>query len=809
MKQKIFIAAAMLLLPIWLSAQFKIYGKVSDRESGAPLPHAHITIEKTHISVFSDMQGKFAIKNLQAGSYTLTCSYMGYTTFNSEINLNNDFEVSILMEYASTLSDEVIIRATRSSETAPITQTNINKKAIEHLNLGQDLPILLKTTPSVIFTSDAGTGIGYTGINIRGSDPTRINITINGIPMNDSESHSVYWVNIPDIVSSVENIQIQRGVGTSTNGAASFGASINLQTNALNDKPYAELSNSIGSFNTIKNTIRMGTGLLSNKWAFDARMSQISTDGYIDRAFSNLNSYYLSAGYYGHKNIVKFIHFSGKEKTYQAWYGAPKDSLKTNRTFNPAGLYYDNNGAIQYYDNETDNYQQDYYQIHYSHQLNRNITFNAAAHLTYGRGYYEQFKQQEKFSKYELPNVIIGNDTIKKTNLIRQRWLDNYFYGTTYSLNYNSFSNLSLILGGAYNIYDGVHFGEIIWADISQNINKGHRYYENNAYKTDLNNFIKLNYALNKFNFMGDLQYRHITYDFLGKAIISNNIEDLQQYAVYNFINPKAGVTYQINHQNNIYGFWGIANREPVRDDFTSSTSQSRPLHETLNNIELGYKRNHKKYTFGLNTYLMLYKNQLVLTGEINDVGDYTRKNIDGSYRRGLEVECSYEISEMFSVALNFTYSQNKIKDYTEHYDVYDENWEWTGNQSINYKNTNISFSPEIIAGGILNIKPISNLNISLLNKYVGHQYIDNTSNKNRMLAPYFVSDINLSYFIGLQKIKGIELVLMVNNLSNCMYVSNAWVYNGIINNGAPIALSDGYFPQAGRHFLGGINFKF
>jgi len=809
MKKYLLSLTALCFLPFMAFSQYKISGKVTDKLSETNLPYATISIENTHIVVLSNVNGAFEIRNVSEGTYKLKCTFIGYSTYLADIHVNKDVNQQIELEPSITLTDEFIVRATRSTDQTPIAQSIITKNEVQSMNLGQDLPFLINQTPSVVTTSDAGAGIGYTGIRIRGSDATRVNVTVNGIPINDSESHSMYWVDMPDIISSVENIQIQRGVGTSTNGAGAFGASINLQTNILNSERYAELSNAVGSFNSMKNTISFGTGLLPCKWAFDGRMSRIVSDGYIDRASSNLNSYYLSAGYYGKKDILKLIHFSGKEKTYQAWNGVPKDSLLTNRTFNSAGLYTGSDGQIKYYENETDNYQQDYFQIHYSHQFNRHFTFNAAGHLTNGKGYYEQYKQDDKFSKYDLPEVVVGNDTIDRTDIIRQLWLDNKFYGATYSLNYNSFANFSAIFGGAYNKYDGQHYGEIIWAEISKNIPAGFRYYNNLGYKTDLNNFIKINYQWRNINFFADMQHRRITYTFMGKAFVDNDIADVEQVAVFNFLNPKAGLTLQLNPQNSIYGFWGVANREPVRDDFTQSTSDSRPKAETLNNFEFGYKRNEKRYLLGANVFLMNYKNQLVLTGEINDVGDYTRKNIDGSYRAGLELEGNVIITKFLTWGVNLTYSQNKIKNYKEYYDVYDSNIDWIGTDSVLYENTNISFSPELIAGSIINIKPYKGFNIDLMSKYVGEQYIDNTSNKDRMLDAYLVNDIKLSYNCHIKFFKEAELTFLINNVLDQKYVSNAWVYNGIVNASAPVAIEDGYFPQAGRNYLIGLNLKF
>ncbi len=809
MKKLIIVAVLTCVLPLWIAAQSVIKGKVTDKEDGSSLPYAHITVENTMLVAFSDAGGTFKIQNLSEGRHTIKCSFVGYKTFSQEIDVKGTQELNIVLEKSEVLADEVIIRATRTGEQTPVAHSNLNRQQIAQINLGQDLPVLLNSTPSVVMTSDAGAGVGYTGIKIRGSDGTRINITINGIPINDSESHGVWWVNMPDIVSSVENIQIQRGVGTSTNGAGAFGGTINMLTNILNPESYAGVFGSYGSFNTSKKTVSFGSGLLNSKWVFDGRLSQIHSDGYTDRSLTDLSSYYLSGGYYGKKNIIKLIHFSGKEKTYQAWYGVPKDSLSTNRTFNPAGIYYDNNNMVQYYKNETDNYQQDHYQLHYALNINHNLTFNAAAHYTYGRGYYEQYREDDAFEDYNLPNPVIGNDTLPKTDFIRRRWLDNRFYGTTYALSYNSFSNLSLIAGGGYNRYEGNHFGEIIWAGIAQDIPMGKRYYDNDALKTDWNNYVKLNYSFKRFNIFADVQQRHITYSFLGKELIDNAVEDVQQDVVFNFINPKAGLNYDINGQNTVYGFWGVANREPVRDDFVASSATSRPKHETLNNFEVGYKRHAQKYTAGINVYLMNYKNQLVLTGEINDVGDYTRKNMAESYRRGIEAEAGIIFGKIARWNFNVTYSQNRLKNFTEYYDVYDANFDWTGTDSVTYSNTHIAFSPEIIAGSVFTVIPFKSFSCDIISKYIGPQYIDNTSSKDRMLEPYFINDLKLSYSFSKFAHTSVEFVLLINNLLDVDYISNAWVYNAIVDNSAPKAVSDGYFPQAGRHYLAGVNIKF
>ncbi|MFW5725901.1 MAG: TonB-dependent receptor, partial [Bacteroidota bacterium] len=558
------LVTAYLVVPAF--AQHSLTGTVRDASDGTALPGANVVIDGTFKGAHTSSDGVFSIKGLENGNYTIEVSYLGYQEQVIEVEMKGDTSIEVELERSSVLTQEVVVRATRADNRTPSARSDVSKEFIRSNNLGQDLPFLLTLTPNLITTSDAGAGIGYTWMNIRGSDYSRINVTINGIPVNDAESHGVWWVNMPDIASSTENIQIQRGVGTSTQGAASFGATVSLQTTQLHDDPYAELFTSAGSFNTLRNTVSFGTGLMNNNWSFDGRLSSVTSDGYIDRSFSDLNSFYLSGGYYGNNTAVKAILFSGKEKTYQAWYGVPGNVIDTARTFNPAGLFYNDQGERQFYDNETDNYQQDHYQLHLTHQFNPSWVGNTSFHYTYGRGYYEQYRQNEPFSTYGLPNVVIQDSVLTTTDLIRQRWLDNHFYGLTYSLNYNGFDRLQGIFGGGYNIYDGDHFGEIIWASLAKNFNKDHRYYENDARKQDFNTFLKLNYELSDGLYIfGDLQYRNIVYDFEGLGMINNEVVPLDQRAVFHFSNPKAGMLYDITSAHQTYLFFGISNREPVR----------------------------------------------------------------------------------------------------------------------------------------------------------------------------------------------------------------------------------------------------
>lgn len=702
--------------------------------------------------------------------------------------------------------DEVNVNALRASEKTPMTFTNLSEEEIDQQNLGQDLPYLLSTMPSVVTTSDAGAGVGYTGFRVRGSDPTRVNVTINGIPLNDSESQGVWWVNMPDFASSIENIQIQRGVGSSTNGASAFGATINLKTDGLNTKAYALSNNTVGSFKTLKNNVEFGTGLLNGKFTFDGRLSRITSDGYIDRATSDLKSFYLSGAYYGSDELLKGIVFSGKERTYQAWNGVPLNYLENDslRTFNSYT-----------YENEVDNYGQTHYQLHYTKQLNNNSNYNLSFHYTKGAGYYEQYKASESFSDYGFSEIIIQDDTINETDLIRRKWLDNDFYGTVFSYN-TSIDNMDLTFGGAWNTYTGKHYGEVIWAQYASDSELGHIYYDNDATKDDFNVYTKLNYQYNdKLSLYADLQRRTIDYTFIGFDQEGNNVE---QSADFDFFNPKFGVFYQMNRNRSAYASFAVANKEPNRNDFVESSPDSRPQHETLFDTELGYKINGNKLQFGINAYYMVYENQLVLTGQINDVGAYTRTNIDYSERKGIEVEAAYVISEKLKWVGNATFSENKIANFTEYVD----NWDTWGQETIHYEDTDISFSPDLIWASTFSYELNDHLNAQFISKYVGDQYIDNTSSQERMLEAYLVHNARLSVNINSKVFKTAKITFQANNLLEDKYSNNAWIYRFISDGYDPRpddpyvnANSEGgydmagYFPQAGRNYLLGISLGF
>lgn len=794
-------------------SQFSISGTIKDSLS-EPIPGATVRIVKTYKGVNSDNNGFYKLKNLEAGTYNIEVTFIGYQTVQKTINLSKDEVVDFELKNSNQTLDEFVVEGTRVGENSPIAHTNISSKQFEKNNLGQDIPFLLQNSVSMVSTSDAGAGVGYTGFRLRGSDATRINVTINGVPINDAESQGVYWVNMPDFASSTENIQIQRGVGSSTNGAGAFGGSVNMQTNVLKEKAYGELSTSYGSFNTQKYTAKMGTGLLNGKWAFDGRASYIGSDGYIDRATSDLKSYYLSGGYYGKKTIIKAIHFAGHENTYQSWWGTPEsrvtgnkmamethasnnglDSAQTHNLLNSGRTY-----NYYEYDNEVDNYNQDHYQLHVSNQFNEKLSGNIALHYTYGRGYFEQFREQDGFSDYGMNDLVVGNDTISSTDLIRRRWLDNHFYGVVYNLKYQT-TKLNVVLGGGYNQYDGDHFGEIIWAQYANTSNIRDRYYDNNGFKTDMNTYLKLDYLIGeKLTAFADLQIRVVDYSTKG---IDSDLRALSIDTNFTFFNPKAGASYQVSKKFRAYASVAVGNREPVRNDFIDNAANAQPKHETLIDYEFGVDYKTKKVYLQSNFYYMDYTNQLVLTGELNDVGSTIRTNVDKSYRAGVELIAQLLVSKRVQVNFNTTLSQNKINNFTEVLYDYTNGFDIIEND---YSNTDIAFSPSVISAIGIEYVPIKSLNLMLQGKYVGDQYLDNTSNAYRRIDAYYTVDARVSYTLFPKKMNELTLNLLVNNITNNLFSSNGYTYSYIYGD---LITENFFYPQAGTNFLIGLTAKF
>lgn len=808
MQKNIFLLFIILLTPWLLRAQISLTGNISSQDNHQPLTGANVILGEAFMATTSDNGGNFSFKNLKPGVYTLKVSFVGFKSLKMQVALTKSKHINIVLKPTSYLSDEVIISATRVSASSPTTHENISGKTLNKSNMGQDLPYLLKMTPSLVVSSDAGAGVGYTGMRIRGVDLTGINVTLNGVPVNDAESQGVYFVDLPDMASSVDNIQIQRGVGTSGNGSAAFGASINIKTDRFDPNAFAEISSAAGSFSTFKNTLNFGTGLLNKHWVISGRLSHITSDGYIDRASSNLRSGYFSAGYYGKTSVFKAIAMLGHEKTYQAWYGVPKDSLATNRTYNPAGAIYDSQGNLTgYYKNQTDNYTQNYYQLHYAHQFNKKLNMAAALFLTRGFGYYESYKNNQKFSKYGMNDTIIGNDTIDRTNLVRQKWLNNYFYGFNLTGNYKT-TRSTFSFGGGWNHYDGDHYGKIVWAQVARLGDYDRNWYFNTGLKTDYNIFAKWSYRINEhFNIMTDLQYRVINYRIVG---IHDDLRNLTQEHNFYFFNPKAGISYAINPRSNFYFSFGVSHREPNRSVYRDADPQQNIRSERLMDYELGYKIVRAKLSLSANLYYMDYKDQLVMTGKINNVGTAIQTNVPKSYREGVEISTAWQITNKLVWNANVSLSQNKIKNFTEYVDNWNY-WDDPANEPYQYEKslgtTDISFSPGVIAGSILKLSPVKNLNIAWVSKYVGRQYIDNTSSKERSLHPYWVNNLRFNYSIHLRGIKTLGFMLNLNNIFSTEYETNAWVYRYVYN-GARSEMN-GYFPQAKFNFMGGINLKF
>ena len=701
--------------------------------------------------------------------------------------------VFVLLAYSITLSaqesvidsleiqnlEEVIVSSVRVKENIPIAFNNVSKDEISKRNLGQDIPILLNFLPNVVTTSDAGAGIGYTGIRIRGINSQSTNVTINGIPYNDAESLGTFWVDLPDFSSSVENLQMQRGIGTSVNGSSAFGASINILTDKISEEPYFESANSVGSFNTLKNNFSFSTGLLNNTFEFSGRISKIDSDGYIDRASSDLKSHFFQLSYKKNKSLFKFLNFGGHEITYQAWNGIDLQTLENDRTYNPSGLYYDLNGQEQFHENEVDNYKQDHFQFHWTQSISSNIISNLGLNLTNGKGYYEQYNEN-------------GSE-----DFITRKWLDNQFYVINYNVNYSKNKN-NLIFGSTYSEYDGDHYGETIWSQNSGNIAFTDLFYNGNGLKKDFSNFIKSIYQFSeRIGIYADLQLRKIDYTTSGST---SNVEDLTVNKHYSFFNPKAGLNFTLNDKNKIYFSLSRAYREPTRSDFENNIN-IQP--EELVDYELGWKFNTKKFYFSSNLYYMNYKNQLVLTGALDDVGSPIRENSGKSFRKGIELESIFKATNNLDISSNISFSRNKNIDYKTNFDGVVTNW----------GDTDISFSPDLVSSIGVNFRPKEDINISILNKFVGEQFMSNTESVVSKLNSYSTTDLNFIYSFKRSKhFKEIIFTAMINNIFNKEYVSNGYYYTYDDTWSEPNMITTiegtGYYPQALRNFLLGITFK-
>ena len=769
----------------------KIQGLVFDQDTKAPLWGASVSVKGSQKGNVTDAKGHFILS--APSDAVLQVRFVGYDPVEVKASQSNN----ISLKKSNYLQDEVVVRATRADENSAMAYSNMSAEEVGKSNLGQDMPMLLNFTPSVVTTSDAGAGIGYTGIRIRGSDATRVNVTVNGIPINDSESQGTFWVNMPDFASSVNSVQIQRGVGTSTNGAGAFGGSVNMQTNTFESKAYGEVHASGGSFGTLKTTIKGGSGLLGGKFTLDGRLSRIVSDGFIDRASSNLLSAYFSAGYFGKKSFARFNYFTGNEKTYQSWYGTPESRitgsvadmqafidrnylspqdadnlLKSGRTYN----YYT-------YDNQTDNYAQDHFQLITNHRLTEAWNLDLNAHYTYGRGYYEEFKPAADLINYGFAN------SLRSVDVIRRKWLDNDFYGSTFALNYTGSQKIKFTFGGAWNRYVGRHFG------VLQDPFPGREWYRSRSQKTDLNLYAKGNINLSAaWNAYVDVQYRTVGYRMFGTADKFLNLDSDNSYS---FFNPKFGLTHQLSEKSKVYGSVSAGSKEPSRQDFVDNAA-GNPRPEYLQDYELGYERSGRRYGLQINGYFMNYQDQLVLTGAVNSTGDAIRTNVESSYRLGVETMLNVQISKRLVWSGNVTLSQNRIQNFKERmtdYDTYDQ-------IVINHGNTDIAYSPSVIAGNTVTYS-VGSFEASLLSKYVGKQYLDNTSDEARSLEAYTTQDIRLKYTLK----KGPVFTLLLNNVLNEQYSSNGYTYS--YRYGGATTTENFYYPQAGFNFLLGASIRF
>lgn len=715
-------------------------------------------------------------------------------------NAGADPADSLLISRSLSL-DEVVVSATRVTKAMPVAYSELSGEELQKRNDGQGIPFLISQSPSVIMTSDAGNGVGYSGFRIRGTAADRINVTLNGVPVNDSESHGVFWVNMPDIASSVENVQIQRGAGTSMNGGAAFGATVALQTQNPDQNPHMEYSVSAGSFGTVRNTVRGGTGLIKDHFIFDARYSHVRSDGFISRAKANMGSYFVSGAYYGDNTLIKFQTFGSSEKTYQAWNGVPSPMLDKDRTYNPCGEYTDENGVTRYYDNQTDNYWQRHYHLMGTQRLNDAWAMNLTLHYTKGEGYYEDYKADAKYAAYKLPPYVTPEGEEKaETDLVRRKWLDNDFYGAIYNLNYRG-ERLAFTFGAAANRYDGDHFGRVMWAKTANSLPKpDYEYYFNTGKKTDYNSYVKLNYQfLPVLTGFVDLQYRGIDYGIRGSDDKAGDNVNIDRH--WDFFNPKAGINFRSGGHTAFMSF-SVANREPSRENFTEAGAGESPTQETLYDYEAGYTYEHPRFNAGINLYYMDYDNQLIFSGKISEIGEALTTNIKDSYRAGIELLAGVKIAPWLDWNGNATFSSNKIKRFTEYVDDYD-----TGSQRSEYLGTtDISYSPGVIANSIFDFV-YKGFTAGFNSQYVGRQYMDNTSTKDRSVGDYFINSLRLGYTFKPRFVKELSLDVTINNLFNEQYESSGWVYSYYSK--GERRKDDGYFTQAGTNAMARVTVRF
>ncbi|QQR85200.1 MAG: TonB-dependent receptor [Flavobacteriales bacterium] len=792
MRKSVVLAMA-LAVPVLAGAQTRITGTIKSGE-GEALEGALVSIDGTVL--LTNRDGAFTSGVLKQGRVAMSASYFGFVPVDTTVVVGStgNATVNFSLRPLSYLLPQAEVRALRAGDRTPFVKNTVDAERLQRTNTGVDMPLLLDHLPSVVTTTDAGTGFGYTGLRIRGSDATRINVTVNGVPINDAESQGMYWVDMPDLATSTQDIEVQRGVGSSTNGPGAFGASVNVRTTTVSDSAFGAVSVSGGSFNTQRYAARFGTGVHKGL-SLDGRLSTMHSDGYIDRASADLNSYFLQGAWLGKSRSLRFITFSGKEVTYQAWGGVPREVIDTNRTFNPYT-----------YDNEVDDYRQTYYQLLFDQEVGAKGALNITLFRTLGKGFYEQFREDDDLANYGIAPVIAGGDTITTSDIIRRRWLDNVITGLNASYE-QRMDNLRLVLGGSYSKYEGDHFGEVIWARYAGEGGIRDRYYFNDAVKTDMNAFLKATWTLHpRIDLHADAQVRSVNHDFLG---YDNELRNVTQQAAFTFFNPKAGVNVRVRKNDRLYASFAVANREPNRDDLTETSPQSRPRPEQMQDIEAGYELRSTRLTVGINGYYMNYKDQLVLTGELNDVGAALRTNVTSSYRAGVELMCTARLHPRLLLSANATLSRNRVRDFTEYVD----DWDNGGQVRVEQGETDLAFSPNAIAGGELTAtlwrsQRGGRVDLTWAAKYVGQQFLDNTGSVERSLDAYLVNDARLNITVaGVGPVDGIDINLTVRNLFSEEYESNGWVYSYYSESRRQEMV--GLFPQAPLNVLGGVTVRF
>lgn len=776
-----------------IAAQSRLSGVITG-EGDQPLPGVNVVVGDRAFGTTTDQQGRFMLAGLRAGSIRLRLSFVGYQPTDTLIILaEGENTLSLIMRLDRVMLTAAEVTALRAGERAPFAKSTLSRDEIERINTGLDLPYLLEQQPGVVATSDGGTGIGYTYMRIRGTDATRTNITLNGVPFNDPESQGAFLVNLPDMATSAEDIEVQRGVGTSTNGPAAFGASVNIRTTAVKPQPWGLVSLSGGSFNTQRYSVSAGTGLIDGRFSLDARLSSIGTDGYVDRASADLKSYFVQAAWLGPKRSLRFIHFRGKELTYQAWGGVPREVLDTNRTFNPYT-----------YENEVDNYDQAHYQLLFDQKLGKNATVNLTLFRVRGAGYFEQFREDDDLLRYGISPALINGDSIFTTDLIRRRWLANTLTGANASAEFKLGAH-RVVIGGSFSDYRGAHFGELIWARYAGSADIRDRYYDNDARKTDANAYAKLTYALRRnIDVFVDAQFRAVSHEL---EMLNDGFEPEQQSIGFGFFNPKAGLVWRVHEGGRTYASVAVAHREPNREDLQETTPASRPRAERLVDYELGYERRTGRMTAGINLYYMDYTDQLVLTGELNDVGAALRTNVKSSYRAGAEFTLAARIARRLTWRANAAISQNKVRGFTEFVD----DWDSGGQVAVTYTESDLSFSPSLVAGSEIGFRfwdhaKHGSAELAFMTKFVGKQYLDLSASADRMLTPFLVNDLRLNATWMAKGTKGIDFNFTVRNLFSELYESNGWVYS-FVSDGRRQQMV-GLYPQAPLNLMGGVSVR-